>query len=173
MVFREISQAVPQYSDMTYRSLARSVEQWPKVGGEDLYYGGTAYDNQTGIGQQWAVTAESNPIEPYDIPDTSRKTESKLTAVQIPALYQPGTLVNKSDVIASRIARPVVFIPLADAERLSISDGATVSLQLNGMTVEGSVYVNGFAPAGTIMLRGTKAVPGNGLIAVQDIKVKD
>jgi hypothetical protein len=44
---------------------------------------------------------------------------------------------------------------------------------MNGAVVEGSAYVNGHGPAGTIMLRGTKAVPGSGLIAVQDIQVKD
>jgi len=173
VVFREIAQSVPQYSDMTYRTLARSVEQWPKVGGEDLYYGGTAYDNQTGVGQQWAVSAESETVEPYEITGTAESAKSDLRAVQIPALYQSGTLVDKSEVIASRVARPVVFIHMEDAERLSITDGDTVTLQLNGTAIEGSAYINGHGPAGTIMLRGTKAVPGNGLIAVQDIQVKD
>jgi anaerobic selenocysteine-containing dehydrogenase len=158
---------------MTYRSLARSVEQWPKVGGEDLYYGGTAYDNQSGVGQQWSVTAESEPIEPYEISEAHGTADSELVAVQIPALYQSGTLVDKSDVIASRVPHPVVFIHQEDAERLSISDGDVVTLQMNGAVVEGSAYVNGHGPAGTIMLRGTKAVPGSGLIAVQDIQVKD
>ena len=97
----------------------------------------------------------------------------ELVAIQMPALYQSGNLVDKSEVISPRIARPVIFVNMKDAERLSISDGDVVTLQLNGMVVEGSAYVNGHGPAGTIMLRGIRTVPGNGLIAVQDIQVKD
>jgi NADH-quinone oxidoreductase subunit G len=172
-VFRDISQAVPQYSQMSYRSLSRSEEQWPKVGGEDLYYGGTAYDNRSGLGQQWAVSAESEAVEGYDIPATPDAGSSELVAVQMAALYQSGTLVDKSEVIASRVARPVVFIHAEDAARLSVSDGDAVTLRVNGMAVEGQAYVNGHTAAGTVLLRGTKAVPGNGLIAIQDIQVKD
>jgi anaerobic selenocysteine-containing dehydrogenase len=89
------------------------------------------------------------------------------------ALYQSGTLVDKSEVISSRVARPVVFIHAEDAARLSVSDGDAVTLRVNGMAVEGQAYVNGHTAAGTVLLRGTKAVPGNGLIAIQDIQVKD
>jgi anaerobic selenocysteine-containing dehydrogenase len=71
------------------------------------------------------------------------------------------------------VARPTVFIHSEDAERLSIADGAAVTLQVNGTAVEGRAYVNGQTAAGTILLRGTKSVPGNGLIAVEDIQVKD
>jgi NADH-quinone oxidoreductase subunit G len=173
LVFREISQAVPQYSDMTYRSLARTEEQWPKVGGDDLYYGGNAYDNRSGLGQQWAVTAESESIEGYEIPETPDTGSAELVAVQTAALYQSGPLVDQSEVIASRVARPVVFIHADDAARLSVSDGDTVTMRVNGLPVEGQAHVNGHAAAGTILLRGTKIVPGNGLIAVQDIQVKN
>lgn len=173
MVFREISQTVPQYSEMSYRSLARSVEQWPKVGGDDLYYGGTAYDNKSGVGQQWAVTAESSPVDHYEVPETADERGSELVAVQTAALYQSGTLVDRSEVIASRVARPAVFIHTEDAERLSVSDGESVTLQLDGRAVEGQAHVNGQTAAGTILLRGTKRVPGSGLIAIQDIQVKD
>jgi NADH-quinone oxidoreductase subunit G len=173
MVFREIAQAVPQYSEMSYRTLAYWEEQWPKVGGDDLYYGGTAYDNHSGLGQQWAAAAESAPVEHYEIPETPEEDGSALVAVQTAALYQPGTLVDKSEVIASRVARPTVFIHTDDAQRLSVADGDAVMLQVNGTAVEGWAHVNGQTAAGTILLRGTKTVPGRGLIAVQDIQVKD
>jgi predicted molibdopterin-dependent oxidoreductase YjgC len=173
MVFREIAQAVPQYSEMSYRTLAYWEEQWPKVGGDDLYYGGTAYDNHSGLGRQWAAAAESAPVDHYEIPETPEEDGSALVAVQTAALYQPGTLVDKSEVIASRVARPTVFIHTDDAQRLSVADGDAVMLQVNGTAVEGWAHVNGQTAAGTILLRGTKTVPGRGLIAVQDIQVKD
>ena len=51
-IFSEITQSVPQYSDITYQRLAQVTQQWPDVGGEDLYYGGTAYQNRHGLGVQ-------------------------------------------------------------------------------------------------------------------------
>jgi NADH-quinone oxidoreductase subunit G len=173
LVFREIAAAVPQYGDMTYRTLAQTEEQWPRVGGADLYYGGTAYDNQSGLGRQWSVAAESGPVDPYEIPALPEQVGNEVVAVQTAALYNPDILVDKSDVIASRVARPTVFIHDEDARSLSIADGDVVTLQLAGAVVEGWAHVNGLAPAGTILLRGTKAVPDKGLISVQSIQVKD
>jgi NADH-quinone oxidoreductase subunit G len=173
LVFREIAATVPQYGDMTYRTLAQTEEQWPKVGGTDLYYGGTAYDNHSGLGQQWATAAESGPVDPYEIPAIPEPAGNEVVAVQIAALYNPDILVDKSEVIASRVARPAVFIHSEDARSLSIANGDIVTVQVDGAVVEGRAHVNGQATAGTILLRGTKAVPDQGLISVQSIQVKD
>lgn len=54
----EIAQSVPAYADVTYARLARTEEQWPVVGGRDLYFGGTAYKNDGGLGQQLRLESE-------------------------------------------------------------------------------------------------------------------
>ncbi|MBI3244207.1 MAG: NADH-quinone oxidoreductase subunit NuoG [Chloroflexi bacterium] len=51
-IMLEISKAVTQYSGLTYQSLARVEKQFPDVGGADLYYGGTAFENTAGLGVQ-------------------------------------------------------------------------------------------------------------------------
>ena len=60
LVFNEMAKAVPQYKGMDYRTLAKVEEQWPDVGGDDVYYGGTAYENRSGLGKQWLPSASES-----------------------------------------------------------------------------------------------------------------
>ncbi|MCP4356597.1 MAG: NADH-quinone oxidoreductase subunit NuoG, partial [Chloroflexi bacterium] len=71
LIFRDISKAVPQYKGMDYRSLARVEEQWPIIGRDDLYYGGTSYENKSGLGQQWAAAAESGNVNLFEVGETA------------------------------------------------------------------------------------------------------
>ncbi|NJN53917.1 MAG: molybdopterin-dependent oxidoreductase, partial [Anaerolineae bacterium] len=73
LIFKELATAVPPYKGMDYRSLARVEEQWPIMGRDDLYYGGTGYDNKSGLGQQWAVAAESGSVESFDAAEPATK----------------------------------------------------------------------------------------------------
>ena len=57
-IMTEIAQSVPAYADVTYARLAKTEEQWPMVGGRDLYFGGTAYKNDGGLGQQLRLEPE-------------------------------------------------------------------------------------------------------------------
>ncbi len=52
LVMEEISANIPDYADVTYQKLAEVTEQWPIIGREDLYYGGTSYENRQGLGVQ-------------------------------------------------------------------------------------------------------------------------
>ncbi|MFN8563679.1 MAG: hypothetical protein U0703_19155 [Anaerolineae bacterium] len=54
----EISQNVVAFAETRYAELAKVPPQFPDVGGQDLYYGGTAYKNTGGIGVQIATEAD-------------------------------------------------------------------------------------------------------------------
>ena len=72
LVFKKgVAADVAHYVGMDYRTIAVVEEQYPKIGGEDLYYGGTAYDNKAGLGQVWPVAAESGEVESFDLPVVS------------------------------------------------------------------------------------------------------
>ena len=44
---------MPAYAGLDYTALAETKEEWPPVGtSNDLYFGGTAYDNRGGVGAQ-------------------------------------------------------------------------------------------------------------------------
>ena len=116
LVFKEIAAAVPQYAGMDYRTLAHVEPQWPVVGGSDLYYGGTAYDNHQGLGQQWASAAEAGASAPeaYDLPLETATARGAAFADApvgpIPALYRPGTLINHTELLRDRLAWPAVVL---------------------------------------------------------------
>jgi NADH-quinone oxidoreductase subunit G len=110
---------------MDYRSLAWTEKQWPDVGGEDLYYGGNAYDNRSGLGMQWAAAAEKGEVEPFDIPALADTIPGDLHVVHTAALYTPGTLIDQSKVLSPRVARPTLYLHQADAADREIVDGET------------------------------------------------
>jgi NADH-quinone oxidoreductase subunit G len=107
-VMDQIAANVPAYAGLDYPTLGIIKEEWPPVGtSNDLYFGGTAYDNRGGVGQQakslfeldgqselkWIepAAASAYPIEPR-------------------RLNRNGTLIDQSAVYEIRLqeAQPVV-----------------------------------------------------------------
>jgi NADH-quinone oxidoreductase subunit G len=154
LLFREIAQSVSQYENLDYRSLARTEKQWPDVGGEDLYYGGNAYENTAGLGQQWAAKAESEEVQGYPLPESQDSDLGGLGLVHTVALYSPGTLLDQSGLLAGRVANPTALLHSNDASELDVVDGDTVAIQVNGVELQALARVDGQAPAGVVLLRG-------------------
>ena len=158
LVFKEIAAAIPQYAGMDYRTLAQVTEQWPVVGGSDLYFGGTAYDNHQGLGQQTATAAESGALDGFDLPaDTPATTAPRrvgvINVLRTPALYTPGTLINLTPVLRDRLARPTLFINPGDAAALLIGAGEAMVV-MGGEEVAATVVLDEDAPIGLALLRG-------------------
>jgi NADH-quinone oxidoreductase subunit G len=159
LVFKEIAKAVPQYQGMDYRTLAHVEPQWPIVGGPgNLYYGGTAYDNRQGLGQQWAAKAETGGLESYQLPIEAPQgiPSSSFQIMRVPALYNPGTLISYTDLLEKRMARPTLYLNPLDA--VNFSDGEPLTVQVGGETYEVEAAVGESVPTGLGLLRG---VPGS------------
>lgn len=156
LVFREVANAVPQYKGMDYRTLGRVEKQWPDVGGADLYYGGTAYDNRSGLGQQWAVATEAGEIEPLAVPAEQplAGNDNGLYLLTAPMLYSAGTLIQHTTLLEERMARPTLVLNAADAGQLAIADDDVVTVAVDGVDVEAVTHVNGAAPQGVALLHG-------------------
>jgi NADH-quinone oxidoreductase subunit G len=154
LVFRDIASSVTIYAGLDYRKLAWSEEQWPQVGGEDVYYGGTSYKNESGLGLQWAAVAESENVSTFELPEIAAGAPDELTVVSTAALYRQGTLIGLTSLLADRIANPTLLLDAGDAERYGISDGDALSLNLDGLPIQAQAQVNGHAPAGAAFLRG-------------------
>lgn len=167
LLFKEITSNLPQLNGIDYRSLAWTDQEWPMVGGDDLYYGGTSYKNESGLGQQWPVAAEYTSVDSFDVPDIVDTPAEGLVAVGIAALYTRGSLIDNSEVLEPRIAEQAVYLNSEDAEALDIANGDSVSLSVNGHSIEARVYVNGLAPAGVALVRGAGHL---GKLAAVEIK---
>ncbi len=160
LVFKEIALSVPAYKGLDYRTLAKVEKQWPDVGGEDLYYGGNAYENKAGLGQQWPATAESAPVSRFDVPATSDNSPNGLLLLHTAALYAPGTLLNQTELLHIRKAVPTLSLHQSDAQRLKVRDGDRVTVKVNGTAVTARAHVNGNAPAGVALLSGVERQAG-------------
>ncbi len=157
LVFRDIAKAVKPYKEMDYRSLSRVEKQWPDVGGEDLYYGGTAYENRSGLGQQWPITP---PKEPFTVPEAQVDVPEGLILVRVAALHTPGTLNHFSKVLAPRLAQPTLLLHPANAASLELADGEMVTVSVQNGMVEATVQVNEDAPENVALMRGVPYQPG-------------
>jgi predicted molibdopterin-dependent oxidoreductase YjgC len=154
LVFRDLAKAVPQYKEMDYRALARVVKQWPDVGGDDLYYGGNAYENRVGLGVQWAVEAESGSVDQFEVGNLESNARVGVVLVRTAALLTPGTLINHTALLKSRMAQPTLTINKNDAAAHQLTDAETVFVEVNGKTTEVKLHVNGRAPEGVALLSG-------------------
>ncbi|MCB8946095.1 MAG: NADH-quinone oxidoreductase subunit NuoG [Ardenticatenaceae bacterium] len=166
LVFNEAAKAVPQYKGMNYRTLAQVVKQWPDVGGDDLYYGGNAYENKQGLGQQWQVTAESGTVEKYDVLAAEGAAVDGLKLMRTAALYTPGTLINHSSILSHRIVQPTIILHADDAAAENMQEGEKVSVGVNGKTVLVTVHINGSTPKGLALLRGVTYWPGTAVAEI-------
>ncbi len=158
LVFKEIAAAVPQYREMDYRTLARVEPQWPIVGGPDLYFGGTAYDNKQGLGQQWAAAAESSAPAAFELPaEKAASAPGGFRVMRIPSLYTAGTLIDHTDLLYDRMTWPTLFVNPADAPGLMIAAGDDLTVAADGETFEVETVVSDSAPPGVGLLCGVSS----------------
>lgn len=170
LVFRDLTKAVRQYKGMDYRTLAQVVKQWPDVGGDDLYYGGNAYENRSGLGQQWEPADAKVAL--FDVNLSEPDENDQLKLIRVAALYTPGTLINKSDVLKPRLAPPVLLLNATDADVLALADGTPVSVAIDGRTFEVVARV-AYVPRGVGLLRGIPFVAGTAVAHINKIQPEE
>ena len=157
LLFKEIARSVPQYQGMDYRTLAHVEPQWPIVGGENFYYGGTAFENRQGLGQQWSATADTGTVERFDLPVEAPQgiLADGFRVLRVPALYTPGTLINHTSLLEKRMARPTLCLNPLDA--VNFIDGEPLMVQVGGDNYEVEAAVDESVPTGLGLLRGVPA----------------
>ena len=153
-VMLDIVNGVPAFEGMRYRDLSRIERQFPDVGGQDLYYGGTAYQNKGGLGVQIASAADTGDVAKGDIASTDapKAGKSQLMILPITRLYNRESTFEPSVLVHPRIMEPYVELNSKDAKKLGIAQGDVVEVSVNGAEVRVKAYVNGNAPEGTAIM---------------------
>jgi NADH-quinone oxidoreductase subunit G len=159
-VMEELARSVPAYAGMTYARLMQTEAQWPPVGAQDLYFGGTAYDNRGGLGAQYPAACET--MERFAVawaePPAPPPARGNIIAVPVRRLYQRGTLIAQhpkegdSHALDSRTLAPCIELCQADADRLGIADGDVVTVTLPSGERELTARVNSQAPQGAALV---------------------
>ncbi len=155
-VMQDIVQNVPRYAQMTYPNLAHTEPQFPDVGGQDLYYGGTAYENTGGLGIQWPVEAEDGTAPTIETGAVWRAPllgKDQLLIVPIKELFdRQSTFRPSHELLQSHIPEPYVILNTEDANRLGIADQDVVTVDYGLQAVEVSVRLDPDAPVGAALL---------------------
>ena len=160
-VMSRIAGEVPAYSGLAYDRLAQVVEQWPIVGRQDVYYGGTTYENSQGVGIQLASATERGESVPLtwtqlpalDLPDGA------LLAVPTTLLYDRGLTVLPSTLLHARIPQPYVSLNSTTAGNLGILNGASVQVRLNGSSTLVTAKLDETLPVGIVLVPRSLGIP--------------
>jgi NADH-quinone oxidoreductase subunit G len=147
-IFAEIASTQPRYAGLSYASLAQTMEQWPPVGDDDLYFGGTAYDNRGGVGAQTKSGVELDGMLSMTWIDAPAPPDG-LIAVPSRRLYDRGTLINQSKVFDPRLTDGVVELHADDASHLGVADGDPVVVSIDGQAAPLKAHVSRRTPRGT------------------------
>ena len=144
-----IAASIPDYSGVSYREMARVEAQWPIVGGDDLYYGGTAYRNEQGLGVKLAPAAERGEALDLQEPEIPPPQENRpLSILSVARLYDTGTTVSESEVLRAHLEPPTVALNPEDASRLGIGEGEAVEVRWDGRSCRVSARVRESVPPG-------------------------
>jgi len=126
LVMDRIAAAVAPFAGISYSKLAEVSEQWPPVGGNDLYYGGTSYENRQGLGVQLALADLTAVPAAGKQAAALRPKEDQWLAVPVTRLYDRGITVFSSQLLHQRIGGPTAILHPETAKRLKLEAGAQV-----------------------------------------------
>ena len=148
-----IAAETPGYQGLTYQAMAEVREQWPLVGGEDLYFGGTSYENRQGLGVALPSEIELGGSKDVDWPSPPPvPTGTGLLIVPVHRLYDRGTTVLPSRVLDPRRASLKLALNPADAAQVGALEGSSASLSWDGRVVTCEVALDATVPPGVALV---------------------
>jgi NADH-quinone oxidoreductase subunit G len=162
-VLAVMANSLPAFAGLDYVKLAEVREQWPIVGREDLFYGGTTYDNRQGMGAHLSSAAtrgETVSIPKIERDAAPRPKENELLAIPINKLYDRGTTVMQSaDLLRDWIGGPTITLHPDAAQSLGVEPGQLVNVSFNGTSGEAAVKLDDTIPVGVALIPRSMGIP--------------
>jgi NADH-quinone oxidoreductase subunit G len=150
-VMTEIAKNMPAFAGITYTALARTERQFPDVGGEDKYYGGTAYQNTGGLGKQIPLAGAAQ-VQKVAAPSALKVAKGEILIVPTTRLYDRSLMFAPTVLVRPRVALPFVLLNPADAKTLKVTNGDTVEVSFDGGSVQVRAVVTDSVSAGAAFL---------------------
>jgi NADH-quinone oxidoreductase subunit G len=153
-VMDRLSAFFKAFSGISYLKLAEVTDQWPIVGRDDLYYGGTTYANRQGLGVTLALAAlppASTPIER----ERYHPDEDQWLAVPVTRLYDRGITVLTYELLQNHVGEPTVIMQPEAAMSLGVHPGDL--LDVNGMKAQ--VVLDDTVPASVVLVPRSMGLP--------------
>ena len=142
-VMADITQQVPLYKDMKFENLTAPISLERKTA--HYIYEGMSFTADVREGVQWPTVAEDESakvqlrfVEPTALPES----EDGLTLVAPRFLYDAGRLLAEAEIVQPRLAKSELLLAKADAQRLGLVNGDSVTISQNGTAVALPVRIN-------------------------------
>ncbi len=168
-VMGRIASQVPDYAGLSFGELAKVSEQWPIVGRGDMYYGGTTYENNQGLGVQLAPAAQGGETVALGWPSWPEiKTGvAEMLAVPVTRLYDRGGTVLPSRLLQARIGGAYVIMHPSNAKELGVHVGDSVQVNVNGSAHVAAARLDKSVPVGVVLVPRSMGLPIAGPVGVQ------
>jgi NADH-quinone oxidoreductase subunit G len=159
-VFAELAAEAPGYTGLDYSRLAQVEPQWPRIGGSDLYYGGTGYTNNQGLGVKLASAAEvgqigDTPVEPAGKP----AGKGELLLIPVTRLFDRGLTVAQSGLLGPRLAPRQLLLHPEDAGERGLRELAEVEIAWDGRRERIQLRLHAGVPRGSALLPRSLGLP--------------
>ncbi|MEO1288889.1 MAG: molybdopterin dinucleotide binding domain-containing protein, partial [Chloroflexota bacterium] len=150
-VMLDITKNVEAFDGMRYKALGRVERQFPDVGGEDKYYGGTAYQNKGGVGLQIPLIGEAKKAD-VKAPVAVHSSSDEIVIVPTIRLYNRDAKFAPTLLVQPRVATPFAMLSPSDAENLGIQDGDSIEISFGDNSVVVRADVTNHVSSGAIYL---------------------
>jgi NADH-quinone oxidoreductase subunit G len=160
-VFEALASSAPGYQGLSYAVLAGFESQWPPVGGDDLYFGGTSHPNRQGVGIMLEASQQP-PVVPDDSGEPKRGSsgeEGHVLLVPVTRLYDRAKTVAATPLLAGRLQPVQLEMHPEDAKRLHVEDGGVAEFSLADGRHQLEVSVHSNVPKGAALLPRSIGVP--------------
>jgi NADH-quinone oxidoreductase subunit G len=175
LVMAKIAAQLADYSAVTYQALAEVTEQSPIIGRSDLYYGGTTYDNNQGLGVKLEplLQVSENTALQKAAPAAIETDGDGLLLVPYTRLFDQGALVKPSTLLEKRLAQPALWLHPETAVQLGLQEGQPFLLALNSGKYSLPVTLDETLPRGVGLVPRSTGIPLWGPVVVGvDVYVK-
>ncbi len=159
--FLALAVHTPAFAGLNYQKLSETKPQWPIVGRDDLYYGGTGYANEQGLGVKLPTAAEKRARLEMPIVEISASglPTDTLTAVPVSVLYDQGQTLVPSSLLQNHIPEAYIAIHPDTATQLNLSTGMTVKVLIQGNPYPAQVRLEEGVPVGIIIIPRSLGIP--------------
>ncbi len=152
-ILKSINENVPLYAESTLSALRATQAQWPPVGSDSLYFAGTAYQNDGGLGVRWPTFAESQDVDvALSFVEAPALHDVDLVSVPARRLYREGTLINCSGILELRLRGQIAEFNPRDAERLALETGSVVKVSVAGRALDLIAEMHEDVPEGVVLV---------------------
>jgi NADH-quinone oxidoreductase subunit G len=166
-VMENIAAQISDYADVSYDKISAVAEQWPIIGREDVYYGGTTYDNAQGLGFQLQPAAQKGEQVSLEVVQPAELVESDLMAVPVTILYDRGQTVMPTQLLHQRIPEAYVTIHPETPAISGVTEGAQVRLEISRLEIEVMAHLDETIPSGVVFVPRSIGIPIHGPTAVK------